>query len=533
MASTSFVHQIATTWTALPDGLFNPSLSLSILITLSFITYKFVAKTDKLNLPPGPKPLPIIGNVHQMLHQRPIEVMHKWHQEYGTMVTLRYGQQLAISVGSIDIAQDLLAKRGAIYSSRPRFIIASERMTVGLNSAIIPYGKQWQNQHRIMSSVLDSSAVNRYRGLEDLESKQALVELLSTSDFEATIRRYAGSIVMTLGYGIRLESTDNDIPAKLLALNANPFEAIGNSYYRMVELFPILDKLPGVLAPWKRFCADVERQTTEFHMKHFETGKSATTWNWVQNALHSNAGSQISSKELAYVVGTLQQAGFEAILTVLRLIIKAVVLHPHCLEEAQRELEQVVGPDRLPSFDDIPHLPYINAILNEAMRWQPPTPFAIPHAITQDDEYMGYQIPNGTVIIPNIWVMSFNPEVFPEPHEFKPERWIDNPELEHSPFGFGRRICPGRHLGWNSMFILLARLMWAYDITHAYEDGKRVEIDPWDIELTFTAASRPFKASFHIRSPEKQVIIERDWKNVCKDPVEILEEIQQRKDVWG
>ncbi|KAJ5466235.1 cytochrome P450 [Penicillium desertorum] len=466
-----------------------------------------------------------------MLKQRPIEVMQKWHQEYGTMVTLRYGQQLAISVGSLDIAHDLVSKRGATYSSRPRFIIASERMTSGLNSAIIPYGKKWQNQHRIMNSLLDSSAVNRYRSLQDMESKQTLIELLDTSNFEGIISRYAGSIVMTLGYGIRLDNTDSDLPAKLLQINAHPFDAIGNSYYNAVELFPILDRLPGFLAPWKRLSARVERETTEFHMKHLEIAKSASTWNWVQDALQSKTGSQVSSKELAYVIGTLEQAGFEAILTVLRLLIKAVVLHPNCLEEAQQELDRVVGPNRLPTFDDFHQLPYINAMINEAMRWQPPTPFAIPHATTQDDEYMGYRIPKGTVIIPNIWVMSFNPDIFPDPYEFKPERWIQNPNLEHSPFGFGRRICPGRHLGWNVIFILMARLMWAYNITHAYRDGKRNDINPWDIKLTFTASSRPFEASFQVRSPEKKKIIESEWQAVCKDTSQILEDIQPKKTV--
>ena len=216
-------------------------------------------------------------------------------------------------------------------------------------------------------------------------------------------------------------------------------------------------------------------------------------------------------------------------LTVLRLLIKAIVLHRHCLEEAQRELDRVVGPDRLPSFDDFPRLPYIKAMINEAVRWQPPAPFAFPHATTEDDEYMGYTIPNGTVIIPNIWVMSFNPEIFPEPHEFKPERWIQNPNLEHTPFGFGRRICPGGHLGWDSIFILTAWLMWAYNITHAYRDGKRIDIDPWDIKLTFTAATNPFEASFQVRNQKKQDIIKRGWKAVCKDTAEILEEIRPKK----
>ncbi|GLA17049.1 hypothetical protein AnigIFM62618_004161 [Aspergillus niger] len=508
------VQSMANIRSVILDKHSNLFIFISILASFLLVTYRPAIKKSNHKLPDGPRPLPIIGNIHQMLTQRLMEVVHKWHQDYGTMVAFRYGQQQAISISSLEIIQDLLVKRGAIYSSRPPFIIAS-RMSLGFNSAIMPYGKQWQNHHRIMSSFLDTTAVSRYRSLEDMESKQALDELLESDDFEASLSRYAGSILMTLGYGIRLETTDNDIPAKLHAMNRHPFEAMGNTYYSLVELFPILDRLPSCLAPWKQFSANVEREATEFHMKHFEIG---------------NAGSRVSPKELAYVIGTLQQAGFDATLTILRLVIKTVVLHPHCLREAQQELDRVVGPDRLPSFGDIPQLSYINAILNEAMRWQMPIPFAIPRTTTQDDEYKGYHIPSGTVIIPNVWAMMLNPEVFPDQDKFEPERWIENPNLDHSLFGFGRRICPGRHLGWDSVFILTARLLWAYNITHSYKDGKRIEVDPWDIELTFTAAPGPFKASFQVRGSKRQEIIEREWQNVSKDSAQILKDVRRKSE---
>lgn len=252
-------------------SVFIPTLALCILTE-----YNLFRERDDARLPAGPRPLPVISNIHQMLTQRPIKVVHKWHQSYSTMVAFHYGQQLAISIGSFDIAQELLAKQDAIYSSHPQFAIAT-RMTRGINSAIMPYSKKWQNQHHIMSSLLDSTAVNQYYLLENMESKQALSELLYNHDFEAIIRRYAGSIVMTLGYGIRLETTDNNIPAQLLAINNHPFNSISNSYYSVVELFPILDKLPECLAPWKRFSDNIQQKTTKFHMKHFEISKSAST----------------------------------------------------------------------------------------------------------------------------------------------------------------------------------------------------------------------------------------------------------------
>ncbi|KAJ5124289.1 cytochrome P450 [Penicillium bovifimosum] len=459
-----------------------------------------------------------------MLNGRPVDILQQWHQRYGPIVSFRFGQQLAISVGSLDIAHDLFNKRGAIHNSRPRFSIATE-MTSGLNTAVMPYGKQWQNQHRIVSPMLDSSTVGKYHVLEDMESKQTLSELLHTSNWEDTLSRYAGSVLMTLGYGIRLENSSNKIPARIMELNAKPFEAIGNTYYQLAALFPSLDRLPSFLTPWKWDCASVEKQTTEFHMEHLEFAKSTSSWNWIQEALQSKAGSQASPKELAYAIGTLEQAGFEAIFTVLRLLVKALVLHPHCLKEAQRELDQVVGPGRMPSNKDIPNLPYLRAMINEAMRWQSPAPFALPHATTENDEYMGYHIPKGTIVIPNNWTISFDPEIFPDPYDFRPERWIQNLSLEHRPFGFGRRVCPGQHLAWSSISIIMARLVWAYDISYAYKDGKRVEIDPWDIKILFTASSMPFDASFKVRSAETQELIEREWENACKDTAQISGQI--------
>ncbi|KAJ5565977.1 cytochrome P450 [Penicillium sp. DV-2018c] len=465
-----------------------------------------------------------------MLNQRPVDILQGWHEKYGPIISFRFGQQLAISIGSLDIAHNLFNKRGSIHNSRPRFSIASE-MTSGLNTAVMQYGKGWQKQHRIVSPMLDSSTVGRYHILEDMESKQTLFELLHTTNWEDALSRYAASVLMTLGYGIRLESSSTKIPTQLMELNSKPFEAIGNTYYQFAALFPSLDRLPNFLTPWKWDCASVEKQTTELHMEHLEFAKSAPTWNWVQEALQSKTGAQATPKELAYAIGTLEQAGFEAIFTVLRLMIKALVLYPNCLKKAQQELDREVGPERLPSNNDIPNLHYLKAMINEAMRWQSPAPLTIPHATIENDEFMGYSIPKDTIVIPNNWTINFNPEMFPDPYEFKPERWIENPDLDHRPFGYGRRICPGQHLAWSSISIIMARLVWAYDISCAYRDGKRVEVDPWDLKIMFTASSCPFDASFKVRSAERQELIEREWEGACKDLVLISEHIKPNKAV--
>ncbi|KAE8151104.1 cytochrome P450 [Aspergillus avenaceus] len=474
------------------------TLQTSILLLIAYVFLrKLSSKRNHLPLPDGPKPMPVLGNVHEMLRTSPTACFQRWHRKYGPIITVRCGRQLVISIGDHGIAHNLLNKKGAIYSSRPRFIIASEYMTSGMNTAIIPCGKLWQSHHRIMAPLLDKSSIKKYEPLLDLESLQALSDLLSSDDYSKDLSRYITSILMTLGY------------MDIEQINKYLFEFMGNIYASLVELFPVLEHVPSILAPWKKTARYVERKTTDIHVKNLELAMKSCTWNWAQNAAQSKTGQQLSTKELAYGIGTFQQAGYDATLI----------------------LDQIVGSSRLPSFKDLPHLPYLSAMVTEATRWQPPAPFAIPHATTEDSEYMEYHIPKDTIIIPNMWVMSFDNEAFPEPYELKPEMWLQNPDMVHSPFGFGRRLCPGRHLGMSMISILLARLLWAYDISHVYRDGKKVEVDPWDLKFTFTASSAPFEASFSVRSPQHKGVIESTWAEAEKDIGKILESIRSANDL--
>ncbi|OJJ45278.1 hypothetical protein ASPZODRAFT_69621 [Penicilliopsis zonata CBS 506.65] len=490
------------------------------------LVYRHLFSKPTYSLPPGPKPLPIVGNILDMVRSTPMDMFTQWHQKFGPIISLRYGQRQVISINSSSIAHDLLDKRGAIYSSRPRLIMASERMLNSMNIGVLPYNKRWNVHHRIISPFFETSMVKRYAPIFDLESKQVIADFLSSNDFDSSLSRFSASIFLGLSYGIHLDSNESTEVTDLDRINQFFLDAMSSMYCRLVELYPFLDLTPYWLAPWKWLAADVERQTTAVHMRHFEFAKSKPTWNWLQEARASKLGSQLPDKELAYVVGTLHQAGGEAIITLSRLLVKVIVLHPECAAQAQKELDQVVGPNRLPNVDDQEDLPYINAMITEAMRWQPVTPLIFPHANTQDDEYMGYHIPKDTMILPNLWAMGYDPEIYPDPTVYRPERWLENTPPHHPAFGFGRRICPGQQLGSISVFLLVARILWAFNTTHAYRDGKKVEIDPWDLKITLTLSSSPFEVEFHARSDKHRKIIEQEWLSTEKDVGVILEEIR-------
>ncbi|KAG6815956.1 hypothetical protein H0H93_008752, partial [Arthromyces matolae] len=123
----------------------------------------------------------------------------------------------------------------------------------------------------------------------------------------------------------------------------------------------------------------------------------------------------------------------------------AMTLHPDVVKKAQAEIDSIVGHDRLPTFDDRPHLPYLDALTKEVVRWNTVVPIGPPHAAAQDDVHDGYLIPKGSLIMANIRGILHDPEVYSEPHIFNPDRFIANqgkpvePDPRTIAFGFGRR----------------------------------------------------------------------------------------------
>jgi cytochrome P450 len=151
----------------------------------------------------------------------------------------------------------------------------------------------------------------------------------------------------------------------------------------------------------------------------------------------------------------------------------AMLAYPEVQARAQAELDAVVGRTRLPSFADYPHLPYIRATVKEALRWRPVDPVGLPHRSIEDDWYKGMFIPKGTVCIANVWHLNRDPEIYGEDAaHFNPARHLDadgniipgppdTKEESHFTYGFGRRLCVGRHVANNSLFIDIAILLWA------------------------------------------------------------------------
>ncbi|PCH42020.1 cytochrome P450 [Wolfiporia cocos MD-104 SS10] len=187
------------------------------------------------------------------------------------------------------------------------------------------------------------------------------------------------------------------------------------------------------------------------------------------------------------VTGILYATGSDTSVSALESFFLAMSLYPEIQRKAQAELDLIIGPGRIPTLSDRSQLPYIDALIQEVHRWNPVVPLGLPHKVSQDDTYDGYFIPANSTIIVNIWAILHDPTIYPDPMEFRPERYLVNKDDRESigqvnpdphlyAFGFGRRRCPGITLAEDLIFMAITATLTVFDIGKAIgPDGLPIE----------------------------------------------------------
>ncbi|CUA67994.1 O-methylsterigmatocystin oxidoreductase [Rhizoctonia solani] len=353
-------------------------------------------------------------------------------------------------------------------------------------TGLIPYGERWRSQRRMTHRLLHKSASIQFWPLVVKQSRSALQRILVNPDnFIREIRRMTGSMVLSAVYGYEVTSAhDPLVEAVENAVDHLADAAIPGNFF--VNTMPWLRYVPEWFpgTGWKQIVKAWRKERDEMVDAPFNWTKrqiaSGTAPHSILRSLlveldnKSNAGCDYEEEEdiIKWVTGTIFAAGADTAssATSILVFLLAMTLNPHVALKAQAELDGVIGQDRLPEMNDRESLPYIECVLREVLRWQPVTPIAIPHACIEDDEYRGYLIPRGAIVIGNVWAIGRNESVYHEPEQFDPDRFLD-PQVPKPPtFGFGRRSCPGVHLAESTLFIMIATMLALFDIRPVKDD---------------------------------------------------------------
>lgn len=222
------------------------------------------------------------------------------------------------------------------------------------------------------------------------------------------------------------------------------------------------------------------------------------------------------------------EAGSETTSAALNSLMLYLSAYPSVQTRAHTELDAVIGDERSPTFADEEQLPYIRCIIKEILRLRPVTNMGTPHYTSADIIYKDYFIPKGSVVAIQQYAIHYDPERYPDPAAFKPERYADHHlksgayaggndpyERDHFSFGAGRRICTGLHLAENSLYITLAKILWAFDILPPLDpDGREIPVDCSDdaYEPGANTLPKPFKCRFIPRTAKIQQTMRDEWR---------------------
>ena len=366
------------------------------------------------------------------------------------------------------------------------------------------WGEDYLLHQRLEAPILRPRASACYNPIIDLESKQLLFNMLTTYDFVGQYQRYTASVMYILTFGMRIVTGEEWQFQRSLQCLQNFIKASEVGAW-IVDALPTLNYLPEFLAPWKKTARDWSEDWEDLHKRNMEDALARPGWNWSKDLCAAKEAKQMSPIDISWDLGVVCDAGVETTHCTLEVFTLACLAYPEWIPTAQRELDEIVGPDRLPGFEDLDKLPYIQAIVEENFRWRHILPAGIPHKTLRDDTYKGFLIPKGAMIIPLFIAMRNDKALFDKPAEFVPERWLGK-QHQAGNFGYGRRICTGRHIARSALTVAVARLLWAFNIKS--KDGQRVAVSETE---TFTSglvgAPKHFEAVFEIRSERHREVI--------------------------
>ncbi|KAF5372074.1 hypothetical protein D9758_005051 [Tetrapyrgos nigripes] len=466
-------------------------------------------RKGSLCYPPGPWGIPLLGNALQLLNVKPWHTLAEWKRIHGPIVYLNMAGQPMVILNTKKTVEDLLVKRTTNYSGRPHFIIPNA-MTGGHHVVLMSGGERFRKMRRASDLALGLKNTVNYHPIQRNEAVFSAHSLLSDPDnWRSHVERTSSSIALSLMYDLPLiQSFQDPSIQRMNGFNDKMSASLLPGAHAVVEMLPSLLRLPRSFSKWRRDTEEFFEEWNAYFERAFMNIKKQAENGQEQRpsfslALAENqANSTLSDRECSWLAGALYGAAHETTATSMMWFIFSMVLFPHIQTRAQKELDKVVGRSRLPSFADLKHLPYVHAVVKEVLRWRTPLPMGIPHLNSEDDYYDGYYIPKGTICIPNTWSLNHDPDVYgPDAEEFRPERHLDeNGQLKdgllglsegHSTYGFGQRICVGRHVANNSLFIIIATILWTMRLEGVKDSDGNVVLPDVNAEEESGILSRP------------------------------------------
>jgi cytochrome P450 len=464
-------------------------------------------------LPPGPYPLPIIGNLHR-LSLPAHRCLKDLADKYGPVMFLRLGSIPAVVVSSSEMAKQFLKTHDLVFANR-RLTTTGKYLSYNFKGVILtPYGDYWRHVRKIcVTELLSAKRIESFKDVRE-EEVSAMIRTIWKESESGTIAVNVSEAFFTLTTNIiwrilvRKKFSNNDLGANGKGFRDLVLEGgAAAGRFNIGDFIPYLDwlDLQGINRRMKKvnkiFDVFVEKVIDD-HMDHQMDSTSNGQAEADAEAEHGKVfvdvllqiqrdktDAKITRESIKAIMLDMFGAGMESTAISIEWAMSELLRHPHAMKRLQEEIEFTVGKHRKVKASDVESLKYLHCVVRETLRLYPSGPLAIPHESVEAVTVGGYHIPKKTMLMVNVWAIGRDPNVWgKDASEFKPERFMEElsghddytdltstQDFRMLPFGAGRRRCPGAPMAIPTISLALAQLLHIFNW--------RVEGDPSQLDM--------------------------------------------------
>ncbi|RVW41128.1 cytochrome P450 76T24 isoform X2 [Vitis vinifera] len=413
-------------------------------------------KPGTASLPPGPRPLPIIGNILK-LGDKPHRSLANLSKTYGPVMSLKLGSIATIVISSSETAKEVLHRNDQAFSSRtvPDAVRAHNHHESSV--VWVPASVHWRKIRKICTreifsvQQLDASQGLRRKIVQELlDHVEECCSRGCAVDINGAVFTASLNLLSNTIFSINLAHHGSNFSQEFKNIARGVMEGVGRPNF--VDYFPAF--------------------------RLIDPQASKDVLDALLNLTKEN-DNEWSCSDIKHLLLDLFVAGTDTTSSTVEWAMAELLCNPEKIAKAQKEIRGVLGNEGIVQESDISKFPYLQSIVKETFRLHPPAPLLVPHKAETDVEICGFTIPKNSQVLVNAWAIGRDPSTWPNPNAFMPERFLEcdidvkGRDFELIPFGAGRRICPGMPLAHRMVHLMLASLLYS----HAWklEDGMKPE----------------------------------------------------------
>ncbi|XP_053545082.1 cytochrome P450 2G1-like [Bombina bombina] len=484
---------------------------LLLLISSIFIFMTWNKMYKKHNLPPGPTPLPLIGNLLQIKWGAMAGSLMKLWNQYGSVYTLYLGTRPVVFICGYQAVKEALVDRAEEFGARGR-LPTLDKVVQGYGISLTN-GERWKQMRTFaLKTLRDFGLGKKSTEVKIQEEAHNLVKEITKLnglpvDPTKMIMDAVANVFCSIMFGNRFEYKDERF-SKLVQIAEETFSIMSSTWGQLEDTLPELMRyVPG---PHKKIY-DISEELISFINKRVEYSQATLDPHFPRDYIDSffikmqqekqNPNSEFTIRNLLMSVHNLFIGGTDTITTTLKHALLILAAYPEIQAKLHKEIDQVIGRNRLPLLSDRSRMPYTEAVINEIQRFADIAPLNVTHSVTKDTEFRGYTIPKGTDVYPLLCTVHRDPTQFSTPYKFNPNHFLDeNGQFKKNEammaFSAGKRRCPGEVLAVTELFLFFTIILQNFSLT-SEKTFTDEDIAP---KLTgFLNHPIPFQLSFVVR----------------------------------